>query len=295
MTYTATYQKIIDTIPNPVIITDGKLLAKCNKAFLDFFGIKSREEFLKDHECVCELFIPHKDYFSLELIDKDTLWTDYLFENPDKSRLVSIIDRSGDVHALEITLTQLEDNSSNYIVVFTDITALQNEKKLYEILAYKDPLTKVYNRQKFNELLVKERENINRHGDKVSLIMFDIDHFKSINDTYGHEVGDKVLIKVVDMVQKNLRTNDIFARWGGEEFMILLPRTDIDTAYHKAEQLRKIIQEHEEDAIPKFTVSFGVTEMSDKDHDRSCFKRVDKALYEAKIKRNDVVKIVNSL
>ena len=285
------YQKIIDTIPNPVIITDGQLLDKCNKAFLNFFGIKSLEEFLKDHECVCELFIPHKDYFSLDLISKETLWTDYLYKNPDKSRLVSIIDRSGDVHALEITLTQLEEKSSSYIVVFTDITAIQNEKKLYEILAFKDPLTKIYNRQKFNDLLVKEKENINRHGDKVSLIMLDIDHFKSINDTYGHEVGDKVLVKLVDIVQENLRKNDIFARWGGEEFMILLPRTDGETAYHKAKQLRKIIEQHKEETIPKFTVSFGVTEMSDKDYERSCFKRVDKALYEAKVKRNNVVKI----
>lgn len=290
MTYNSTYQKIIDTIPNPVIITDGKLLERCNKAFLDFFGIESREEFLKDHECVCELFIPHKDYFSLELIDKDTLWTDYLFKNPHKSRLVSIIDRSGDIHALEITLTQLENNSSNYIVVFTDITALQNEKKLYEILAYKDPLTKAYNRQKFNELLVKEKENISRHADKISLIMLDIDYFKNINDTYGHEVGDKVLIKLTEIVQGNLRKNDIFARWGGEEFMILLPRTDIDTAYQKAEQLRKIIEQYKEETIPEFTVSFGVTELSEKDNDSSCFQRVDKALYKAKIKRNDVAK-----
>jgi diguanylate cyclase (GGDEF)-like protein len=293
MTNNATYQKIIDTIPNPVIITDGQLMAKCNKAFLKFFGIKSREEFLESHDCVCDLFIPHKDYFSLDLIDKDTLWTDYLFENEDKSSLVSLLDREGDVHALEITLDRLEENSHIYIVVFTDITAIQNEKKLYEILAYKDPLTKIYNRQKFNDLMIKEKENIIRYKDRVSLIMFDIDYFKKINDTYGHEIGDRVLVRLVNIVQKNLRVNDIFARWGGEEFMILLPRTDIETAYKKAQQLRKIIEEHEEKAIPKFTVSFGVVEISEQDEDRMCFQRVDKALYEAKIKRNDVVKIMN--
>lgn len=289
MTNTSRYQKIIDTIPNPIIITDGRLLTKCNKAFLRFFGIEKLEDFLELHDCVCDLFIPQKGYFSLELIDKSVLWTDYLYENDDKTRLVSIKDTKGELHSIEITLDKLEENSHSYVVVFTDITAIQNEKKLYEILAFKDPLTKIYNRKKFNDVLLKERENIIRHQDKVSLVMFDIDHFKSINDTYGHEVGDEVLIKLVEIVQKHLRINDVFARWGGEEFMILFPRTGIETAYSKAQELRKIIETHEEEGIPKFTVSFGVVEISDKDESRSCFKRVDKALYQAKIKRNDVV------
>ena len=87
----------------------------------------------------------------------------------------------------------------------------------------------------------------------------------------------------------SLRTNDIFARWGGEEFMILLPRTNIDIAYNKAQALRQLIEQYNDDIIPNVTVSFGVTEILDTDKDQSCFKRADKALYQAKIKRNDVV------
>ena len=99
-----------------------------------------------------------------------------------------------------------------------------------------------------------------------------------------------MLTTLAELVSKNLRTNDIFARWGGEEFMILLLRTDVDIAYHKANELRIIIEDHQ-DQIPKFTVSLGVTEIYDYDKELSAFIRVDKALYQAKIKRNDVVKL----
>ena len=158
-------------------------------------------------------------------------------------------------------------------------------------MAYSDPLTNIYNRHMFDKMLLKEIENKKRHGDNLSLIMFDIDHFKAVNDNYGHEIGDKVLISLTKLVGKHLRTNDIFARWGGEEFMILLPRTDVKTAYHKAQELREVIEKYKDNVIPKVTVSLGVTEVLDSDKEQDCFIRVDKALYRAKIKRNDVVKI----
>jgi len=160
-----------------------------------------------------------------------------------------------------------------------------------EKMVYTDSLTKTYTRQKLINALEKEKENKKRYGDHVSLIMFDIDHFKKINDTYGHVVGDKVLITLAKIIKNNLRINDIFSRWGGEEFLILLPRTDIDAAYTKANQLRQVLEEYEDEQIPKFTASFGVTEILESDKDESCFIRVDKALYLAKRKRNDVVKL----
>ena len=143
----------------------------------------------------------------------------------------------------------------------------------------------------FNKSLIKELENKKRHGDHLSLIMLDIDQFKAVNDTYGHNIGDKVLIILTELISKKLRTNDVFSRWGGEEFMILLPRTDVDIAYKKAQELRKVIEEYSDKTIPSITASFGVTEILETDKEQSSFKRVDEALYGAKIKRNDVVKI----
>ena len=143
----------------------------------------------------------------------------------------------------------------------------------------------------FAKVLEKEIENKKRHGDNISLLMLDIDHFKMINDTYGHEIGDKVLVSLTKLISSNLRTNDVFARWGGEEFMILLPRTDVNIAYHKAEELRKLIEEYKDNNIPNITISIGVTQMLDYDKEQSAFIRVDEALYKAKVKRNDVVKL----
>jgi diguanylate cyclase (GGDEF)-like protein len=120
--------------------------------------------------------------------------------------------------------------------------------------------------------------------------MLDIDYFKQLNDTYGHDIGDKVLVALSQLISKHLRTNDIFARYGGEEFMILLPRTNVDIAYQKAEELRTLIDDHK-NKIPHFTASFGVTKITEYDKEQSAFIRVDKALYQAKVKRNDVVQL----
>ena len=284
------FSTTIELIPNPIIVTSGKKLLTSNQAFLDFFNYNTLEEFIKYNQCVCNLFVQHEDYFSLSLIDENTLWTDYIYENGNNAE-VSMLDKNGEPAVFEISVNHLQSNSNYYLVVFTNITAMQNEKKLLEKMAYHDPLTNIYNRQMFNNLLAKEHENKKRHGDDLSLIMFDIDHFKEVNDTYGHDIGDKVLTTLTQLVSNHLRTNDIFSRWGGEEFMILLPRTAPDFAYNKAQELRAVVEKYADNIIPQITVSFGVTDIRDDDKDQSCFKRVDEALYQAKIKRNDVVKL----
>ncbi len=289
------FKTTINIIPNPIIVTNGSELIISNNNFLNFFNYKNLEEFVKYNSNICNLFIQHKDYFSLDSIDENILWTDYIYEYTHKDKFniitVSILDKDGEPVVFGITINKLEEYENHYVVVLTDITSIQNEKRLLEQMAYSDPLTNIYNRQMFNKMLIRERENKKRHQDNLSLIMFDIDHFKAVNDTYGHDVGDKVLITLTKLVTKNLRTNDVFARWGGEEFMILLPRTNVDVAYDKAQELRKIIEVYSDDIIPKITVSFGVTEILDTDKKQKCFKRVDEALYSAKIKRNDVVQI----
>jgi len=239
------------------------------------------------NNCVCDLFVKHEDCFTLKDLKENIIWTDYIYKSNSIVKVAIEVDKK--LSFFEVTLNKLYDDLSHYIVVFTDITAIENEKKLLKQLAYTDPLTKIYNRKMFDSLLKKEKENIKRHNDKSSLIMIDIDYFKKVNDNYGHDIGDKVLKKLTELISKNIRTNDIFARWGGEEFILLLPRTSVDLAYEKAQQLRQLIQDTQLKKLPKFTISAGVTEILATDKRRSCFKRVDEALYKAKIKRNDVV------
>jgi polar amino acid transport system substrate-binding protein len=154
------------------------------------------------------------------------------------------------------------------------------EKKLIE-LSEKDGLTKIYNRRKIDEILEEEIKVAKRYNEDLSLIFFDIDHFKKINDTYGHKVGDEVLIELTQLIKKNIRESDFFGRWGGEEFMIVFPHTDLNSAVLLAEKLRKIIEYSKIGGI-RVTCSFGVTEIVKYDTIETCSSRVDKLLYISK-------------
>ena len=151
------------------------------------------------------------------------------------------------------------------------------------LMAYTDPLTNIYNRLHFSNFLDAEIDRINRYGGTFSLIFFDLDRFKGINDEYGHLVGDEVLKEVAEVVRNANRNADIFARYGGEEFIILAPATDITGARVHAERLRRDIEGHRFHGINALTCSFGIAEFQpDRDDVTSVFKRVDSALYNAK-------------
>lgn len=150
-------------------------------------------------------------------------------------------------------------------------------------IAYTDSLTHIYNRLHFAHFLDAEIDKVLRYGGKFSIIFFDLDHFKEVNDNYGHPAGDEVLAKITAIVSKANRSADIFARYGGEEFIILTPETDLSGALIHAERLRSDIEKHEFKTVGKVTSSFGVTEFRpESDNVESVLERVDKALYLAK-------------
>ncbi len=155
-------------------------------------------------------------------------------------------------------------------------------RSVWESLARVDGLTGVLSRTAFEEVMNREIERARRYGEKLSLILFDIDNFKSINDSYGHLFGDKVLRKVADTVRMNLRSTDLVARWGGEEFVILLPRTAREEAVTVAEKLRKSVQNLGLGNKVSITASFGVAELRDGDDSVRLILKADKALYSAK-------------
>ena len=174
------------------------------------------------------------------------------------------------------------------------INSLRNQNKLLEEQSRRDALTNIFNRRVFEEKVSAELARFIRYKKPFSLIFFDIDRFKNVNDTYGHDTGDRVLKEITDRTREALRKTDIFARYGGEEFVIILPETDLTQAVNVAEKLHDIIQknifEHEGDRIP-ITVSVGVTEVQKSDRDpESILHRADSNMYKAKDKgRNRVV------
>jgi diguanylate cyclase (GGDEF)-like protein len=118
---------------------------------------------------------------------------------------------------------------------------LRQQNEILVQMAITDPLTKIYNRRHFFELAEKEMERAKRFGHPTSAILIDADHFKEVNDTYGHMVGDQVLINLANFLKENIRTIDIFARYGGEEFAILMPETDSNAAITSADRLRQFV------------------------------------------------------
>lgn len=156
-------------------------------------------------------------------------------------------------------------------------------------LSMKDPLTDAYNRLKFNESLNREIRLSQRYGRPLSLIMLDIDYFKQLNDKKGHIYGDKVLVELANLLKKAVREFDIFARWGGEEFVVLLPQTERQEAFTIAERLRGLISKENTEKEIDLTCSFGVTSLLPEDNEDSIMNRLDSALYKAKEKGRDKV------
>lgn len=148
--------------------------------------------------------------------------------------------------------------------------------------AYHDPLTGLANRMALHEILARELARYQRYGPPFSLLMFDLDHFKSVNDRYGHETGDTVLKQVARLAQETLRAPDVVGRWGGEEFLGLLPEVDAGEAQAAAERLRQRIAEAPFQGPDQVTISLGVATLSEGENPDQLLRRVDDALYRAK-------------
>ena len=158
---------------------------------------------------------------------------------------------------------------------------IEAEKKLQRLSAT-DELTQLYNRRAFNSYGDRVINYSKRHDEMLSIVMIDIDYFKRVNDKYGHNVGDMVLIRLADILSQNVRENDILYRWGGEEFIILMPDTEVEEAHKIAERLRRIVAETRFTQDIHITISIGVTQLGDMDIFDKLIERVDKALYKAK-------------
>ena len=167
---------------------------------------------------------------------------------------------------------------SGYVAFYVNI----DEKVRYKHSALTDYLTGVNNRAKFESELSEEIYRSKRYDHPLSIILADIDHFKAVNDTYGHDTGDVVLKEFTNILRDNIRQSDILARWGGEEFIILCPNTDISGAISLAEILRVKVEEHIFSTVDKNTASFGVIQWSEDMDQKTLFLHVDKALYKAK-------------
>ena len=167
---------------------------------------------------------------------------------------------------------------------------VQSEKRLHlqelardlDLQANTDTLTGLHNRLRFDQALADEMSRSLRYKTPLSLVLFDIDHFKRVNDTYGHQIGDKVLVILSKFLAGRLRNADLLARWGGEEFVILVPESTGHMAYLLAENLRNATAQVVFDEVGEITCSFGVAQYLNSDTAETFVSRADAALYQAK-------------
>ena len=196
--------------------------------------------------------------------------------------------RDGDIYWAQIMVSPNYDN--NELVSYTAIRQDITDKKRLEEISITDPLTNVYNRLYLDKSYAYEVQRAKRYNNSFSIILVDIDHFKEINDTYGHNVGDNVLKEIAAILKENIRQTDKLGRWGGEEFLIICPQTNYENARIIAENLRTIFCNHKFSSIENLTCSFDVSMYDiNAKHDET-FIKADKALYIAKNEgRNKVV------
>ncbi len=201
---------------------------------------------------------------------------EYMYQNITINPLLSA---TGEVALLSIMVYDVTDVAVRKI-------ELDDANKTLEKLSRIDALTKIYNRGFWEECLITEFTRFQRYQTPISLVLFDIDHFKKVNDDYGHPAGDEALRQTVSVLQQTIRETDIPGRYGGEEFAVILPAADAEAAMVFCERLRKAIAAmeviHDQQSI-KFTISLGIAEL--KEHTRTYndwIENADKALFQSK-------------
>jgi diguanylate cyclase (GGDEF)-like protein len=280
-------QRFIDIQDSIVVLTDSKKFNFANKSFLEFFNYPSLEVFLKEHNCICEMFLNKENFFSLDDVkEHQEHWIKTLLELPGRKRIVAMKNSNKELHAFSVSINRYDEK--NYIVSFSDISDTMTEKLQLEKEVVKDRLTHAYNRIYFDkniENIISLHKNKNL---KTGVIFFDIDFFKKINDTYGHDKGDEVLKDIVKIVKLHIRKDDKLIRWGGEEFIILVPVRNMQELFSVAQNLRKAIQDYKFSVPNTITCSFGLAILED--DIKETIKQADENLYKAKNSgRNRVV------
>ncbi|MBQ9235268.1 MAG: diguanylate cyclase [Alphaproteobacteria bacterium] len=277
--YNQKIEEIIKLSPFPIVISrlsDDRIILANNNA-VKIFGM--REDDVGSYNL--------KDFFA---------------DSSNKQLLLEKLEENREVQDFEVLIKTAQNSapfwllaSANIIdynndiaiyAAFQDITSRKVRENVLQNQAIRDPLTSLYNRRYFEAEAAKRIKAAKKAGAPFSVLMLDADFFKKVNDTYGHKIGDKVLIELAGRTEKALRDCDIVARYGGEEFLVFLPNINIDQAQKVAERLRvsiaSIVVKTETGKDVKFTVSIGATSSEISDEVDTLIKTADEALYKAK-------------
>ena len=281
------FRFILDINPNFILTMHAGEVDYVNRTFLDFLGAPNLPGLKNGQHAGRMLEIDGRSNSAADLT-----WTALLDKRENLTHQAVFTAKPGETDRDRTYLVSAAGfpELDRTIVTFTDITPLAEERRLLRIRATTDALTGIANRAELAEAMTRECSRTQRHAVSLGVIMFDIDHFKVVNDTYGHPAGDVVLTTLTHLVTQHVRDLDTFGRFGGEEFLLIAPQTNADEAAGLAERLRADIEKHRFPAMGSLTCSFGVTAHIPGDTPESLIARADAALYAAKqTGRNRVV------
>lgn len=289
------YRQIINSVSDVIYISNGKEVVDANAHFFELFDeFDNLEMFLKRYQCVCEVFEREEGF--LQPTMNGMFWLDYILMHPNERHKAKIVRNGKTLIFLIKVKTMMGLSERLYNVLMQDITQIEHYEQELKKLSVTDELTGAGNRLACNQTIEKEINRARRYGAVFSVILYDLDFFKKINDTFGHDIGDSVLIEVTAVVRAALRDSDVLCRYGGEEFLVILPQTPIAEAMQTAERLRSAVESLSKEQVPvPLTSSFGVAELTRWDTGFTLLKRVDRALYQAKELGRNRVEIAEEL
>ncbi len=275
--------RYVDIVDKHIISSHTDLkgnITYASDAFCHISQYSQKELIGQPHSIIRHPDMPNTIYEDLwETISSGKLWRGDI-----KNRA-----KDGSAYWVEMNIDPKFDANGDIFGYAATSQDVSNRKRIEEI-SVTDPLTQLYNRLKLDKVIIYEIDRSHRYHNPLSIVLFDVDDFKKVNDTYGHQTGDAVLIVIADIVHSIVRDADIAGRWGGEEFLIICPDTDSDGATKLADKLRQTIAEHRFTTVGTKTCSFGVATLQNKDDTQSLISRADEAMYQAKNEgRNRVV------
>lgn len=275
--------KLFKTAPGAMLVMDEKnlqvlLMNREAEELADIDSFLGRtvnfEDIIK-----CE----YDDYFDLmqKIRNNEKNENIELIINTNKKKNISVLLSSTKMHF---------HKKAAILVGLFDITLQKKAEEVLKNIAITDELTGAYNRYFLEERINKEMKYSDVYNEPLSIIILDLDYFKKINDTWGHPVGDEILKQTAEIANNIIRRSDVLFRLGGEEFLVLMPKTTINEAFVVAERLRETLENNPNSVVGKITASFGVAQKIKFESFKSFYKRTDEALYKAKGKgRNRVV------
>jgi len=255
---------------------------------------KFNETEVLGHNFSCSLF-PERSHNPFQKLFIDL--------KPDQTLITeqNIVKKGGDELIIELSLTlTLQDSKTTIIGILRDISERKRLEHDLKMMTIEDPLTQLFNRRHLVACLAHEIQRVRRYLHPLSIFFIDIDHFKRVNDDFGHAAGDSALIRLAKLLKAEVRKNDICGRYGGEEFLVILPETSVNKAVEFAERICGLIAEIKININKPIeltmTISIGVAEFNDNDSVESFIKKADTAMYQAKNQgRNRVCSFVPSL